>query len=113
MPHRIPHLDSLGLNYNSIPAQGQSLHVRRTSNYQTGGTVDIVTNSVNPDLVAMALKIVRLLELPVVGIDFLVNEETEACWVVELAPDLAISPRGGETVARHFLNYLFPESRRA
>ena len=80
------------------------------SNYHTGGTVEVVTDTVSRDLVGVAGKIVALAELPVCGVDFLVNKRTGKYWIVELAPDLAISPRGGKIVAKYFIDYLFPET---
>ena len=47
---------------------------------------------------------------PVVGIDFLVEPKSGRFHIIELSPDLAISPPEGEEVARRFLDYLFPSS---
>jgi len=80
------------------------------ANYHTGGIVKVATDRIRKDLIETAKKIVRLADLPVCGVDFLVNKRTGKYWVVELAPDLAISPRGGKIVAKHFIDYLFPET---
>jgi hypothetical protein len=47
----------------------------------------------------------------VIGIDFLFDRSKRKYRVIELSPDLAISPPEGSTVARHFIDYLFPSSR--
>lgn len=104
-------LKALGLSWDTIPAAGYEVQVRLTSNYHTGGDVDIVTNTVSRKLVAVARRAAKLLEVPVIGIDFLVDEKTGRSWFIELSPDLAISPPEGEEVARHFMDYLFPETR--
>jgi hypothetical protein len=49
--------------------------------------------------------------VPVIGIDFLVNEKTGRFWLIELSPDLAISPPEGDIVVCHFIDYLFPETK--
>ncbi len=103
-------ISELGMDYKSIPQKRKKINVRLNANYHTGGTVEVVTDKVGKDLVGTAAKIVRLAELPVCGVDFLVNKRTGKYWVVELAPDLAISPRGGKIVAKHFIDYLFPET---
>ena len=54
---------------------------------------------------------VRDAQLPVTGVDFLVDEAAGKAYVIELAPDLAISPRSGKIVAEKFIDYLFPETK--
>ncbi len=105
-------LKVLGLSWDQVPAAGQGVRVRLTSNYHTGGDVDVVTHAVNRKLVALARRAVKALNVPVIGIDFLVNEITGQHWMIELSPDLAISPPEGEEVARHFIDFLFPETKR-
>jgi D-alanine-D-alanine ligase-like ATP-grasp enzyme len=104
-------LVALGLSWTTIPAAGRRVQVRLTSNYHTGGSVDIVTEAVAPKLVKRAAQAARKLGVPVIGIDFLVNEKTGRFWLIELSPDLAISPPEGDIVVRHFIDYLFPETK--
>ena len=104
-------LASFNLTYNSVPQNGQAVQVRRTSNYHTGGTVEDITESVNPDLVRQGLKIAKLFGIPVIGIDFLVNAKQGTHWVIETSPDLAISPPEGHRVVGPFLDFLFPEAK--
>ena len=104
-------LAAFGLDYGSVPRKGKTVQVRLTSNYHTGGDITEITDSVGADLIREAQKIVRLFDVPVMGVDFLVNSQTGAHWAIELSPDLAISPPEGEKVARHFLDYLFPGTK--
>jgi len=104
-------LAALGLEWGTVPAAGCAVQVRLTSNYHTGGSVDIVTREVNPTLVKLAARAAKTLEVPVIGIDFLVNEKTGRFWLIELSPDLAISPPEGDIVVRHFMDFLFPETK--
>ncbi|MDD5678887.1 MAG: hypothetical protein PHW60_12995 [Kiritimatiellae bacterium] len=104
-------LAAFGLDYASVPRKGKTIQVRLTSNYHTGGAVTEITESVSADLVREAQKIVRLFDIPVLGVDFIVNAQTGRHWVIETSPDLAISPPEGNKVARHFLDYLFPEAK--
>lgn len=103
-------LRSLGRKWREIPRKGQWVQVRLTSNYHTGGTVEIVTDCVPSQLIRTARRTVRALGIPVIGIDFLVNFRTGRHWIIELSPDLAISPPEGGEVAKRFLDYLFPET---
>lgn len=105
-------LESAGLSYSTIPANGTIVQVRRTSNYHTGGTVDIVTNSIPQALIEVGTKIARLLNIPVLGIDMLVDPVSNNFKIIELSPDMAISPPEGEIVVEAFLDFLFPATTR-
>ncbi len=104
-------LVALGLKWETVPAAGRDVQVRLTSNYHTGGCVDVVTREVGPKLVKIAAKAAKKLGVPVIGIDFLVNQKTGRFWLIELSPDLAISPPEGDIVVRYFMDYLFPETK--
>jgi D-alanine-D-alanine ligase-like ATP-grasp enzyme len=103
-------LAALGIAWDTVPAAGRDVQVRLTSNYHTGGSIDVVTDTVSRELVGVAKRAVKALNVPVIGIDFLVDERTGMFRIIELSPDLAISPPEGEQVAKRFLDYLFPET---
>lgn len=105
-------LKALGLKWSTVPEAGLTVQVRLTSNYHTGGEVDVVTDQVGRRLVKTAERAACALGVPVIGIDFLVDEATGKHWLIELSPDLAISPPEGEEVARYFMDYLFPETKK-
>ena len=104
-------LAALGLSWRTVPKAGREVQVRLTSNYHTGGSIDMVTDTVSRKLVSVAQRAARALNVPVIGIDFLVDERRGTHRIIELSPDLAISPPEGEEVAKQFLDYLFPETR--
>jgi len=102
-----------GLTYNSVIGQGLTIPVRRTSNYHTGGSVELVTERIPYKLIQIGEEISSLYGIPVIGIDMLVDLSDNSYHIIELSPDLAISPPEGEIVAEAFLDYLFPESRKS
>jgi len=115
--HRIPFdreteraLAAEGMTYRSVPAAGAVVLVRRNTNYHTGGAVEVVTGKVDRRLVEAARKIARIVAIPVLGIDFLYDRANGRYRVMELSPDLAISPPEGYEVAKRFLDFLFPGS---
>ena len=117
--HRIPldaetrrQLARLGQRLAAVPRAGRRVQVRLTTNYHTGGDAAIITREVSPRLVRAAQRVVRLLGLPVAGVDFLVDRRRGRFWIIEVSPDLAISPPEGGEVAEHFLDFLFPGSAR-
>ena len=101
-------LAELGHAPDDIPAKGERVRVRLTNNYHTGGTVEIVTDAVPARALRIAQRIARELRLPLAGIDFLIDRATRRMTVIEVSPDMAISPPEGETVAKRFLEFLFP-----
>lgn len=103
-------LGAFGLAYNSIPSKEKVVQVRRTSNYHTGGTVQDITESVDAELLRQGRKIAELFNIPLIGIDFLVNWPAKRHWVIETSPDLAISPPEGHRVVTRFFDGLFPET---
>ena len=115
--HRIPldretvrFLHMNGCTLDSIPETGQKITVRQTANYHTGGSVHDITEQVSPDLIDLGSRIVKAAGLPVAGIDCMRSNDGLQTHVIELAPDLAISPRGGQRIAEKFIDYLFPET---
>ena len=116
--HRIPldrettrFLHTAGLSLTSIPEAGQQIIVRQTANYHTGGSVHDISDQVSPALIKMGAAIVKKTCLPVAGIDFVHSTDARQTHVIELAPDLAISPRGGHRIATQLIDYLFPETK--
>ncbi len=96
-----------GVTFKTVPAKGVRVQVRLNANYHTGGTVDVVTDKVGNRLLALGKKVARHVGIPVMGIDFLFDRRTRSCRVIELSPDLAISPPEGYEVAKRFIRYLF------
>lgn len=105
-------LAELGRSPDDVPACGERVRVRLTNNYHTGGAVEVVTDSVPARALKIARRIARELALPLVGVDFLIDRATRRLSVIEVSPDMAISPPEGETVAKRFLDFLFPSPGR-
>jgi D-alanine-D-alanine ligase-like ATP-grasp enzyme len=117
--HRIPldaetrrQLARLGHRLGEVPRAGERVQVRLTSNYHTGGDAAVITDEVTPQLRRVAQRVAKLFGLPLVGIDFLVDTRRGNFWIIEISPDLAISPPEGDIVVEHFLDELFPGSKR-
>ena len=100
-------LAELGRSPDEIPATAEHVRVRLTNNYHTGGTVDVVTGAVPARALHIAQRIVRELNLPLAGVDFLIDRVSRRMTVIEVSPDMAISPPEGDTVANRFLDFLF------
>lgn len=92
---------------DDVPKLGEMVRVRLTNNYHTGGTIEVVTDQVPRRALVLAERIAKALNIPLVGVDFLIDPTTRRITVIEVSPDLAISPPEGETVAECFLDVLF------
>lgn len=101
-------LRELGIKPSWVPPQGQRIRVRLTNNYHTGGDVEMVSR-IPVRAQRIAEQIADDLQIPLVAVDFLVDRETKHMHVIEVSPDMAISPPEGETVAEAFMEALFPE----
>jgi cyanophycin synthetase len=115
--HRM--LERAGLNAESVPAQGETVHLRSTANLSTGGTATDVTDVIHPDNREMAERAVRAIGLDVGGVDFLSKDITESyrkigggICEVNAAPGfrMHVAPSEGlpRDVATPVIDMLFP-----
>lgn len=56
--------------------------MRRTANLHTGGTLEDVTARLHPVLADAAVRAARALEIPVVGLDFMVRDAEQPEYVI-------------------------------
>ncbi|MEX2487134.1 MAG: N-acetylglutaminylglutamine synthetase [Nitriliruptoraceae bacterium] len=89
-----------------------SLAVRRTANVHTGGTIHDVTEQLHPDLVDVAVKASRVLDIPVVGLDLLVPAVDEPEYVIIEANERpGLANHEPQPTAERFIDLLFPSTR--
>jgi GNAT-family acetyltransferase (TIGR03103 family) len=100
-----------GFGMDDVPPDGTKITVRKAANLHTGGTIHDATEHVHPRLVDAAIRAARAINIPVVGIDFVVRSP--------LAPDYAFieaNERPGlanhepQPTAERFVDLLFPLS---
>lgn len=104
-------LQATGFDYNSILPKGQRLVVRRTANLHTGGTLEDVTEQLHPQLVDAAVRAARALEIPVVGLDFLVTAADQPDYVcIEANERVGLANHEPQPTAERFIDLLFPLS---
>ncbi|WP_051644458.1 ATP-grasp domain-containing protein [Labrenzia sp. DG1229] len=66
-----------GLTPESVPAAGQIVSLLPVSNLSSGGSAQIITDKIAPDLLDLALMSTRSLGLRYAGVDLIVPEETD------------------------------------
>jgi len=100
-----------GHTYDSILADGEHLEVRRTANLHTGGTIHDVTDRLHMGLVDAATKASRVLDIPVVGFDFLVPAVDGPDYVIIEANERpGLANHEPQPTAERFVDLLFPQT---
>jgi GNAT-family acetyltransferase (TIGR03103 family) len=101
-----------GFNLDSIPDAGISFPVRKAANLHTGGTIHDVTDKVHPALADAAIQAARAIDIPVVGIDLIVDDPGRPDYVfIEANERPGLANHEPQPTAERFIDLLFPLSR--
>ncbi len=102
---------SAGYQLDDILPEDTALQVRKTANLHTGGTIHDVTDQLHPALQGAALEAARALELPVVGLDFIVPRVDGPDYVVIEANERpGLANHEPQPTAERFVDLLFPQT---
>ena len=100
-----------GYGLDDVPPEGAAFAVRKAANLHTGGTIHDVTALVHPRLVEAAIKVARAIDIPVVGVDFIVPNPTEPDYVfIEANERPGLANHEPQPTAERFVDLLFPLS---
>lgn len=100
-----------GLTLDDVPEEGRSIEVRRTANLHTGGTIHDVTEELGLTLVQAAVQAARALDIPVVGMDFMVPDPAgDEYWIIEANERPGLANHEPQPTAERFVDLLFPQS---
>jgi GNAT-family acetyltransferase (TIGR03103 family) len=106
-------LHDAGYDYSSVLPAGTRLAVRKTANLHTGGILEDVTERLHPTLRKAAEQAARALDIPVVGLDLLVESaESEDYVLIEANERVGLANHQPQPTAERFIDLLFPLSRR-
>jgi GNAT-family acetyltransferase (TIGR03103 family) len=104
-------LKAAGYGLDDVPENGVEIQVRKTANLHTGGTIHDVTDNVHPALVHAAVLAARTIEIPVVGIDFMVPSPYGPDYVfIEANERPGLANHEPQPTAERFVDLLFPLS---
>jgi GNAT-family acetyltransferase (TIGR03103 family) len=102
-----------GYRMTDILPEGETLAVRRTANLHTGGTIHDVTADLHENLRAAASRAAGVLDIPVVGFDFLTPDVAGPDYVVIEANERpGLANHEPQPTAERFVDLLFPHTRR-
>lgn len=100
-----------GYELDSILPEGETLLVRKTANLHTGGTIHDVTDRLHPKLVEAAVKAAREIDIPVVGMDFIVTRPEEPDYaIIEANERPGLANHEPQPTAERFIDLLFPQT---
>lgn len=103
-----------GFAIDDVLPAGQTLAVRKTANLHTGGTIHDVTDRVHRKLIEAAVNAARALDIPVVGLDFLVPGIGGPDHVIIEANERpGLANHEPQPTAERFIDLLFPQTRYA
>lgn len=102
-------LSLAGLAWDSVPDPGAEVVVRKTANFHTGGKIADVTAEVSPALRRGAELASRVLQIPVVGFDFLCPDFSgDRYTVIEANERPGLANHEPQPVPERFVDFLFP-----
>ncbi|WP_345772015.1 N-acetylglutaminylglutamine synthetase [Geodermatophilus sabuli] len=102
-----------GYAMDDVPASGERIRVRRTANLHTGGTIEDVTDRLDPAIARAAVTASRAIGIPVTGLDFLVPDvEGPEHVFIEANERPGLANHEPQPTVERFVDLLFPETRR-
>jgi GNAT-family acetyltransferase (TIGR03103 family) len=100
-----------GYRLDDVPDEGVEIQVRNTANLHTGGTIHDVTDELHPQLAEAAVAAARAIEIPVVGIDFMVKSPRGPGYAfIEANERPGLANHEPQPTAERFIDLLFPLS---
>ncbi len=104
-------LASAGLSLDTVLEEGRDAIVRRSANLHTGGTIHDVTGEVHPTLIEAAINAARAIEIPVTGIDLMVQSPRQPDYrFIEANERPGLANHEPQPTAERFVDLLFPLS---
>ncbi len=100
-----------GFGLDQVLPEGVEIMVRKAANLHAGGTIHDVTEDVHPRLTEAAVQAARAIEIPVVGIDFVVSAPGRPEYAfIEANERPGLANHEPQPTAERFVDLLFPQS---
>jgi GNAT-family acetyltransferase (TIGR03103 family) len=94
---------------DDVPAEGMVITVRKAANLHTGGTIRDVTDELHPALAEAAVEAAFALDIPVVGLDFIVPAPDGPDYaIIEANERPGLANHEPAPTAERFIDLLFP-----
>ncbi|MEQ8193027.1 MAG: N-acetylglutaminylglutamine synthetase [Rhodospirillales bacterium] len=100
-----------GYTLEAVLEYGKTVCVREAANLHTGGTIHDVTNDLHPELRRAAIRAARALDIPVVGLDFMVPAVDRPDYaIIEANERPGLANHEPQPTAERFIDLLFPQT---
>ncbi|MEJ8566064.1 N-acetylglutaminylglutamine synthetase [Elongatibacter sediminis] len=100
-----------GYALDDVLEDGAVVDVRETANLHTGGTLHDVTDELSPTLRDVSIRCAKSLDMPVVGLDFIVPAAGSEDYVfIEANERPGLANHEPQPTAERFLDFLFPQT---
>lgn len=103
-----------GYSMDDVLPYGETIAVRDTANLHTGGTIHDVTAKLSDELRQVAERASRVLDIPVVGLDFIVPAvDNNEYVIIEANERPGLANHEPQPTAERFIDFLFPQTAQA
>jgi GNAT-family acetyltransferase (TIGR03103 family) len=100
-----------GYGLDDLLPPGETIVVRKAANLHTGGTIHDVTPELHPRLIQAAERAAEALDIPVVGLDFIVPSVSgPRYWIIEANERPGLANHEPRPTAERFVDLLFPQT---
>lgn len=104
-------VEEAGYALTDVLPRGRRLVVRKTANLHTGGTLHDVTDDLSATIAEAALRVARVIDIPVVGLDFITSDVRGADYAfIEANERPGLANHEPRPTAERFVDLLFPET---
>lgn len=104
-------IQEAGYDRDSVLPAGEKLEVRKTANLHMGGTIHDVTHRLSHPLCRAAVAAARAIDIPVVGLDFLVpSVDGDEYVIIEANERPGLANHEPQPTAERFIDLLFPQT---
>jgi GNAT-family acetyltransferase (TIGR03103 family) len=105
-------VEEAGYAFTDVLPAGKTIQVRQAANLHSGGTIHDVTDDLHPMLRQAAERAARALDIPVVGLDFIVPAvDAEDYVIIEANERPGLANHEPQPTAERFIDLLFPQTR--
>ena len=100
-----------GFGMEDVIPSGVEIAVRKTANLHTGGTIHDVTDVLSKAICDAAREAARILDIPVVGLDFIATSPDASDFVIIEANERpGLANHEPQPTAERFIDLLFPHT---
>jgi D-alanine-D-alanine ligase-like ATP-grasp enzyme len=100
-----------GHDFDDVLPPGECITVRKAANLHTGGTIHDITGQLHPDVATAAERAAEALNIPVVGLDFIVPAlDAAEYWIIEANERPGLANHEPQPTAERFVDLLFPQT---